>query len=147
MERGLGLPMSWKLVFALSLFGMAMGVATVYVVPSDREPLFWLGIFVVCAWLIAKRAPSKYFLHGMCTSLLNSVWITAAHVALFGKYVAGHAREVALSGPLTQQVGSVKIAMAVTGPVVGIVSGVVLGAIAWVLSKFVVSSHSEFAGW
>src|SRR5215472_17520035 len=78
-----GGPMSWKLIFGLSLFGLAMGFATVFVVPSRTEPLVWLGIFLVCAYLIAKYAPRRYFFHGVCVGLLNSVCVTGAHVALF----------------------------------------------------------------
>ena len=43
--------MSWKLIFGLSLFGLAMAFATVYVVPSAIEPWIWLGIFVFCAFV------------------------------------------------------------------------------------------------
>src|SRR5262245_49243994 len=135
--------MSWKVVFALSLFGLAMGVGTVFVVPMRIEPYVWLGIFVVSAYVIAKRAPRKYFLHGLFVSLLNSVWVTASHVALFDKYVAGHAREVALAA----KYGAPQMMMLVTGPAVGLVSGVVLGLFAMIMSKFVVSAHSEYAGW
>jgi hypothetical protein len=46
--------MDWKLVFQLSLFGLAMGIATVFVIPSNIEPWFWLLIFGVCAFLIAR---------------------------------------------------------------------------------------------
>jgi hypothetical protein len=76
-------------------------------------------------------------------SLVNSVWVTGAHVALFDKYVAGHAREAAMAA----QMGSPKLMMALTGPIVGLVSGLVLGLLAYVMSKFLVSSHSDFAGW
>jgi hypothetical protein len=136
--------MSWKLVFGLSLFGLAMGIATVFVIPSDIEPFVWLGLLVVCSVLIAKRAPGKYFVHGLCVSLLNSVWITGAHLALFDKYVAGHAREAAM---VAKMGGSLQMMMAVSGLIAGLASGIVLGLCAWVLSKFLVSSHSEFAGW
>jgi hypothetical protein len=138
--------MSWKLVFVLSLFGLAMGVATVFVVPTYYEPYFWLGIFVVCAYIIAKRAPSKIFLHGLCVSLVNSVWVTGAHVLFFDKYVAGHAREAAMAAQLAH-IGPPKLVMALTGPVIGIVSGIVLGLLALVASMFVQSKHSEYAGW
>src|SRR2546426_4238331 len=56
--------MDWLLILTLSLFGLAMAVATVFVIPSNIEPLFWLVIFIVCAYLIAKRAPGRPFLHG-----------------------------------------------------------------------------------
>lgn len=135
--------MGWKLIFALSLFGLAMGLGTVFVISSSIEPFAWLGIFVVCAVILAKRAPSRYFLHGLCVGLVNSVWVTGAHLALFDQYIAGHAREAAM----VAQMGSPKLMMALTGPVVGLVSGIVLGLLAYVMSKFLVSSHSDFAGW
>ena len=126
--------MNWKLVAALSGFGLVMGLATVFIIPSNLEPAFWLPIFLVCAYLIAKRAPGRYFLHGLCVSLLNAVWITASHLALFDRYLASHAPEaemmksMPLPGPL---------AMALTGPVIGLVSGVVLGFFAFVAGKVV----------
>jgi hypothetical protein len=56
-----------------------MGIATVFVIPSNVEPLFWLVIFLISAWIIAVRAPGRYFLHGLMVSSVNSVWITATH--------------------------------------------------------------------
>jgi hypothetical protein len=50
--------MNWKLIFQLSLFGLAMGIATVFVIPSNIEPAFWLVIFLICAYLIAKQSPA-----------------------------------------------------------------------------------------
>lgn len=138
--------MSWKLVFALSLFGLAMGVATVFVIPTKQEPWAWLAIFAVSALVIAKRAPGKYFLHGVCVSFVDGLWITAAHVALFDQYVARHSLEISTIGHFAQ-IGSPKMMLAVAGPVAGLASGVVLGLVAYVFSKFVVSAHSEYAGW
>jgi hypothetical protein len=71
--------LNWNLIFRLSLFGLAMAFATVYFKPSNIEPFCWLAIFIICAYLIAKNCTSKYFLHGLFVSLLNAVWITAAH--------------------------------------------------------------------
>jgi hypothetical protein len=125
---------SWKLILALSMFGLAMGIATVFVIPSNIEPIFWLIIFVVCAVIIAKRGPGKYFLHGLCVSLVNSVWITAAHVALFDAYAARHAQELAMASRFPV---APRIAMLLTGPIIGLVSGLVLGLFAFVASKIV----------
>jgi hypothetical protein len=137
--------MSWKLIFGLSLFGLAMAFATVYVVPPSLEPWIWLGIFVLCAFVIAKRAPKRYFLHGLCVSLVNCVWITAAHYLLYDAYAASHAQEIAMAA----RMGTMppRTMMLATGPVIGLVSGIVLGVLSWVMSKFVVSAHSDYAGW
>ena len=128
--------MNWKLILQLSMFGLAMGIGTVFLIPSNIEPIFWLVIFVVCAYFIAKRSGGRYFLHGLLVSLVNSVWITTAHVALFGSYVANHQKEAKMmaSMPLPD---SPRLMMALTGPIIGIVSGLILGIFAIVAGKLV----------
>jgi hypothetical protein len=130
--------MNWKLIFQLSLFGLAMGIATVFVIPSKIEPAFWLVIFLICAYLIAKRSPGLHFLHGLLLGLANSVWITAAHVLFFDAYIARHAQEAAMMQSLPLPV-SLKLMMALAGPVFGLISGVVLGLFAFVAGKLVKS--------
>ncbi len=128
--------MNWKLILQLSLFGLAMAVGTVFVIPSNVEPLFWLAIFAVCAYLIATKAPGRYFLHGLATSLVNSAWITAVHVILFDTYVANHPREAEM---MTKLPISPKLMMLCTGPIIGVISGLVLGLFAVIARKIVAS--------
>jgi hypothetical protein len=128
--------MNWKLILQLSMFGLAMGIATVYVIPSKIEPAFWLAIFLFCAYVIAKARPGLLFLHGLLLGLANSVWITAAHVLLYGAYVARHAQEAAMmQGP--NMPASPRVMMALIGPIIGLISGVVLGIFALVAGKLV----------
>src|SRR5689334_13511154 len=103
-----------------------MGVATVFVIPSKVEPLFWLPIFFACAIWIARRSGGRYFLHGLLVSLVNSVWITGAHMLLLESYLARHPDEAAMltKMPLPD---SPRLMMLMTGPLVGLVSGIVLG--------------------
>ena len=115
--------MDAKLVFRLSLFGLAMGIATVFWIPSNIEPFFWIVILGLSAWIIAARAPGRPFLHGVLVGVVNSVWITAAHVLLFDAYIARHPREAAM----VTEMGSPRLMMAAVGPVIGLVSGCVIG--------------------
>jgi hypothetical protein len=128
--------LNWSLIFKLSLFGLAMAFATVYFIPSKIEPLFWLAIFIICAYSIAKNCSSRFFLHGFLVSLLNCVWITAAHILLFNTYLSNHAEEAEMmkTMPLPD---SPRLMMLMTGPIVGIVSGLVLGLFAFIASKIV----------
>jgi len=57
--------MNWKLIFQLSLFGLAMGIATVFV------PFFWLAIFIMCAYIIVRQVLSRHFVHGPMVSIVN----------------------------------------------------------------------------
>src|ERR1700730_2178896 len=73
----------WKLMFELSLFGLAMAIATVFVIPSNIEPVFWLVIFLLCAFLIARSRPNRHFLHGLLGGIVNSVWVTTRTMCSF----------------------------------------------------------------
>ena len=126
--------MNWKLILQLSLVGLAMAVGTVFVIPSKIEPLFWLVIFIVCAYVIATKAPGNYFLHGLMTSIVNSIWITATHIILFDAYIANHAQEAEMMATLPL---SPKVMMLCTGPIVGVVSGLILGLFAVIARKIV----------
>lgn len=126
--------LNWNLIFKLSLFGLAMALATVYFIPSGIEPFCWLAIFIICAYLIAKNCSSKYFLHGLLVSLLNAVWITAAHILLFDTYIAHHAKEAEMMTKMPMP-DSPRLMMLMTGPVVGLVSGLILGLFAFIASR------------
>ena len=63
--------MDWKLTLERSLFGLAMGIATVFVIPSKLEPLFWVASFVACAVMIARSSSAKHFQQSLLTSLAN----------------------------------------------------------------------------
>src|SRR5688572_3393572 len=126
--------MNWKLIFILSLLGLAMGIATVFVISSTAEPFYWLPIFLVTAYTIARRSPGSQFLHGLFVGIGNSVWVTACHVLLFDTYIANHPQEAAMmsSMPLPD---SPRLMMALVGPVIGVVSGLVIGGLALVAGR------------
>ena len=126
--------MNWKTIIALSMFGLGMGLATVFLIPSTIEPLFWIAIFAISAYVIARRCPVRRFSHGLLVGLANSVWVTASHVLLFHQYIANHPQEAAMmsSMPLPD---SPRLMMAMVGPVIGVVSGVLIGLLAVVTGK------------
>lgn len=130
--------MNWKLIFSLSIFGLAMGLATVWYIPSSIEPFFWLAIFVVSAYFIAKHAGGRYFLHGLLTSLANSFWVTAAHAAFFYTYIVTHPEYLQMTNGLSPDLaGHPRRLMLAIGPITGIISGIVLGFFAWVASRLI----------
>jgi uncharacterized membrane protein len=128
--------MNTNLIFKLSLFGLAMSIATVYIIPSKVEPLFWLVIFIYCAYTIATQCTGRYFLHGFLVSLLNSVWITAGHVLLFSRYMANHPDEAAMMANMPMPEHP-RLMMLLTGPVAGVFFGLILGLFSFVASKMV----------
>ena len=116
----------------LSLFGLAMGLATVYWIPSQIEPFVWLLIFIVCAGVISRQVTSSFFLHGFFVSMVNSIWITIIHIILMNDYLEHHAAEARM----LESVGSPEFMMALTGPLIGAISGIVLGTFSWLAGKW-----------
>lgn len=130
--------MNWKLIFQLSIFGLIMAFGTVSLIPQNVEPAFWLVIFVFSAWVIARACPNKYFLHGFVTGLVNCVWITAVHFLFFQKYTAGHPQMDTLVNDMPASFSThPRIAMALAGLVLGILSAIIAGIFALVGSKIV----------
>ncbi|TRZ76695.1 MAG: hypothetical protein D4R97_00390 [Bacteroidetes bacterium] len=128
--------MKWKLIFLLSLFGLAMAFATVFWIPTMIEPAFWLAIFIICAYLIAKNCTNRYFLYGFLVALVNCVWITGIHLFYHNTYMANHPDMVRMMADMPMPNHPLRM-MALTGPVFGILSGLVLGLFAYIASRLV----------
>jgi hypothetical protein len=131
--------MNWKLIFTLSLFGLAMSVATVFWIPEKVEGLFWLVIFIINGYFLAKNLSGKYFINGFMISIVNCVYIVAAHVIFYHQYLENHPSMREMNHNMHMQYFSdhPRQAMIIMGPLFGIVFGLVQGLIAWIASKIV----------
>lgn len=128
--------MNWKLIFQLSLFGLIMAFGTVSLIPQNVEPVFWILIFVFCSAVIARSAFGKYFLHGFFTGLVNCVWITAVHVFFYSKYIIAHKQMDMMAGKMPESFSThPRVAMAIAGLGLGIISAIVFGLFAFIASK------------
>ena len=125
-----------KLIFQLSLFGIVMGFATISLIPQNIEPIFWLIIFIFCAYTIAKHCSGKFFMHGFMVSLVNSVWITAIHILFFQTYIVNHPDQLSMMAELPMPY-SPRIIMLLSGLPFGIIFGLVLGLFSFIASKLV----------
>jgi len=118
--------MNWKLIFTLSLFGLAMAFATVFWIPVKSEWIFWLPIFIICALVIARKTSGNDFLHGFMVGLFNCFWILAVHLILYHTYKGIHPEMAAMNVNLPLH-NHPRILMIIIGIVIGVLSGVVLG--------------------
>jgi hypothetical protein len=125
------------LIFRLSLFGLVMAIATVFWIPGNIEIFFWIPIFIYCAYVVAKKAPGKYFLHGFLVSLLNCVWVTSAHVIFYSTYVSHHTEEISMMRTMSLYPDHPRRMMLLVGPVFGIIFGLILGLFSFIAGKVV----------
>jgi hypothetical protein len=128
--------MRWSLIFTLSLFGFLMAIATVFLFPTSIEIYFWIPIYLVYAYLIAKKVEDSYFLHGFFLGIANSLWISFLHALLFTKYIFNNSK---VTEALTKlpRFGSPRLMLLIYGPLIGIIAGIIIGLLALGASKFI----------
>lgn len=129
--------MNWKIIFQLSIFGLIMAIGTISLIPESIEFIFWLAIFLFCAYIIAKVCPGKYFFHGFMVSIINCIWITTAHIIFYSSYITHHPAMVKMSTQHPVLPTHPRLAMLIVGPVTGIICGIILGIFAWIASMIV----------
>jgi len=130
--------MKWSLIFILSLFGFLMAIATVFLIPTSIEVFFWIPIFLVYAYIIARNAEGDYFLHGLFLGIANSLWISLMHALLFTKYIFNNGTVSETLAKLPK-LGSPRLMLIIYGPIIGVIAGIILGLLCLGASKIVES--------
>lgn len=126
--------MSWKVIFLLSLFGVAVGFAGVYGLSGTAELIVWLFIFVIFAVVIVRSRSGDYFVHALLASILAGLWVGIMHAAFINTYVAHNAR-LRAGYAMIPKTAHPRLMMVLTGPFIGAVMGVVAGLMAAVAGK------------
>ena len=118
--------MKWNLIFSLSLLAFFMALATVFLFPTTIEPFFWIPIFIVYAFLIARHAEGNYFLHGFFLGIANSLWISFLHTIMFTKYIFNNGKVSETLAKLPK-LGPPRLMLLIYGPMIGVFAGIILG--------------------
>ena len=126
--------MNWILIFLLSLFGVAIGIAELYGLATSISILIWIVIFFFYAFMIVKYTRKKYFLHGFLVSLINGFWIAAIHVIFFNIYMK-YNPELAVNYQNMPHITTHQNMILIMGPVIGAVLGLISGSFSLVTGK------------
>lgn len=134
--------MNWKIIFGWSLFGLAMGVGPAFGLAFRTEVILWLMIVVICAFVIARQAPSRTFLHGFLLGVVSGIWFTGAHIVFFDRYAAGNSYEARMMRALDATAGALpRVVMSASGLANGAILGIVLGVLAYLAAKILSRSN------
>lgn len=136
--------MNWKLLLALSLFGLTMAYITISWDAPRLEQTVWLLITLVSAWLIGRFTVQLYFLHGFVTNILNGIWTVYIHTRFINSYLSHHPREVTLFTTMVNQLKiTVTQAIILKEGTIAVVSGVVLGLISVAVARIMITLKEE----
>jgi hypothetical protein len=133
--------MNWKLISLLSGFGVLMGVASVLGFTKGLEGLLWLVIAAVCVCLVAWRAPGRWFLHGFCVGLIGGAVAPVIQVLFFSSYMANNPDLATRFAEIPGGMEARYFFLMLT-PAIGLLSGLVLGFVCWLVAKLPGKSRS-----
>lgn len=129
--------MNFRLVFMLSLTGVAVALATTTgLLHRGVETIVWLALCVVLSVLVALRAPSRPFVHGLFVGLLSAVLCQLVQAAMLDRYLANNPSAAEDWKRLPPGM-SPRVVLVVLSPVIGAIYGVVIGTLAWLIARFV----------
>jgi hypothetical protein len=86
--------------------------------------------------LHSAKAADRHFLPGLLVGIVNSIWVTAADIVFFTQYIANHSREAAMMGSMPL-LNSPRLMMACIGPVIGVISGLIIGLLAYAAGRLI----------
>lgn len=120
--------MNWKLIGLLSLTGVLMGAVTVYYIPTRYESVLGTPVYMFCAYILARYAGSRYFMHGFLMGVINTAIVTLIHIIMQEAYLAHHAPDAAKFAKIHADSGAtVTQVMLMLGFFAALLSGVVCG--------------------
>lgn len=125
--------MNWKLIISLSLFGAAMGLASLFGYTQGIELFLWIIIAGICGMVLAKKVQGKLFLYGLFVGILDGVLNGIVQTLFFSTYIANNAESMTRFQDGTFSLSPLFTLM--TGPVVGLVYGGFLGGVTVLMGK------------
>jgi hypothetical protein len=118
--------LDWRLVLSLSLFGPAMGLASILGWTGSLEGPLWAVIALLAAFAISREAPGRHFLHGLLTGAIGGTSAPLLQSLMFKAYLDNNPALAADFGRM--QIGmDPRLFVLALAPMIGIVSGLVLG--------------------
>lgn len=125
--------MKWKTILLLSLFGILMGLISVFGIIQNIEWLLWLIIAIVSAYVLNKQTKRLLVTHAAITGLFMGILYAIILSSLFEMYLRNNLESEGLKQlPITIEP---QYFFLMAGPFLGFVYGLIIGLIALIIKK------------
>jgi len=125
--------MNWTIILLLSSFGLVMGLLSIKGYIQKLEPFLWILFGIITSLVLSNNIDNKTFLHALLIGLFWGVLNGITQSAFFDQYLANNAnlQERFKQSTFIQP----RYLVLVTGPVIGLITGLVLGGLTLLLKK------------
>ena len=82
--------MKWKTILLLSLFGILMGLNSVFGIIKNVEWVLWLIIAIVSAYVLNKQTKNLLVTHAVITGLFMGILNAIVQSSLFDSYLVNN---------------------------------------------------------
>lgn len=125
--------MDWNLVIILSSIGLIMGLLSVKGFTQVLEPYLWLLFGIAVSLILSKNIEAKSFQHGLFIGLAWGILNGLTQCVFFNTYLANNPQLQQNFQKLTFM--QPRFFALLTGPVIGLLTGLALGGLAWLFKK------------
>jgi Na+/serine symporter len=122
--------MNWKLVVSLSGLGVLMGGASVLGLTRGSEGVLWLILAALATVVIVRKAQTRPLLHGFFVGFIGGGLAPVVQSLFFATYLANNPEVAEPFSRVPSGLGA-RYFVLILAPVIGLVSGVVLGLMCW----------------
>ena len=125
--------MNWLLILLLSIFGVVMGFLSIKGYTGKIEPFLWLLLGIISALILSKNVNNRLFIHALVIGLFWGILNAIIQSGFFDQYLANNTN----LQERFKNTGSIKpqYFVLIMGPLIGLVTGVVLGGLSILLKK------------
>lgn len=122
--------MNWKLVVSLSGLGVLMGGASVLGLTRGFEGVLWLVLAALATVVMVRRAQTRPLLHGFFVGFIGGGLAPVVQFLFFSTYLANNPEVAKQFSRVPSGLGAHYFVL-ILAPIIGLVSGVVLGLMCW----------------
>ena len=137
--------MNWQLILSLSLLGVVVGLVSVSGLMGSQIWLLWLCVAAFCAWQFARKTRRYLFLHGFYLGIFVGVCASWVQAIFLPTYVSNNPRMAETFNNLPQTMHPAYVLL-IMGPIIGAVSGIVIGLFAIIAGKITGRPASDSPG-
>jgi hypothetical protein len=127
--------MNWFIIALFSVFGAIMGTLSIKGYTQKLEPFLWLLFAFITALVLSKSIGNRSFFHAFLIGVAWGVLNGLIQFSFFDQYLSNNPR-VQEDFKKSTAIGlKPRYLLLVTGPVIGAVTGAVMGGLTLLLKK------------